>query len=416
MTSILTSEKLNVFEDPAFDYSLLSLHEHTYKPYGSPTYGNSDEIRITINFQDLILDIAGSYIYIEGKFIANDVSKTCYLSNNCLAFLFDEIRYEMGGDQVCIVRKPGITTTLKNLVSLNPLQNKSLLTMGWGLNNDCQVILDKTSHVFSGKLPLKYLLGFAEDYSKGILNVKQELILVLSRTFQNCYVGETEATINLNKIEWKVRHIVPEDHQKLKLLSRLNKGGNNSQVNIAYRKWDLYELPVLRETTADVWALKTSNSLEKPRQIIIGFMPSENLDNYVKNATEFISAGIRDIRVYLNNNVYPYERWNLDFNKKLIGSAYYTYEDFQRTYYNRDIATPLMDIEQFILNPIFVIDSSYQADNNIKNSTVDIKIEFESQTKFSKNIKVFALILHDAFLSYNALDGSVRTGYNFSCR
>lgn len=63
MATISTSEKLEVFDDPVFDYSLVSLNEHTYKPYGSPTYSNSDEIRIPIHFQDLILDIATIYIY-----------------------------------------------------------------------------------------------------------------------------------------------------------------------------------------------------------------------------------------------------------------------------------------------------------------------------------------------------------------
>lgn len=413
MATISTSEKLEVFDDPVFDYSLVSLNEHTYKPYGSPTYSNSDEIRIPIHFQDLILDIANSYIYIEGTFKSSDATKTCYLSNNCLAFLFDEIRYEMGGEQVSIVRRPGITTALKTMVSFNPLHSKNLLTSGWGLNEECQVILDKTSHVFSGKLPLKYLMGFAEDYLKGVLNVKQELIMVLSRSYVNCYVGQVEATINVNKIEWKVRHIVPEDREKLKLLSRINKGGNNAQVNIAYRMWDLYELPALRETTSDIWALKTSTSLEKPRYLILSFINADSLDNYKKNAIDFINAGIRDIRVYLNSSVFPYERWNLDFSKKLYGPAYYAYENFQRSYYNRQDYSPLLDLEEFFQNPVFVIDSSQQADNNIKNSTVDIKIEFETRNKFAKNIKVFALVLHDAFLSYNALDGSVRTGCNF---
>ncbi|KAJ8934725.1 hypothetical protein NQ318_012095 [Aromia moschata] len=183
-----TSEKLEVFDEPVFDNSVLSLHEHTYKPYGSPSYRNSDEVRIQVHFQDLILDVADSYIYIEGKFTSSDPTKTCYLANNALAFLFEAIRYEMGGEQVAVIRKPGITTALKTMVSFGESQTRSLLTSGWGLTQTKQDIFDSSSNIFSGKLPLKYLMGFAEDYTRGILNVKQELIFTIARSFKNGYV------------------------------------------------------------------------------------------------------------------------------------------------------------------------------------------------------------------------------------
>ena len=64
------------------------------------------------------------------------------------------------------------------------------------MSEERQALLDKTSHVFSGKLPLRYIMGFAEDYNKGIFNVNQELILIIAQNFTNyCYMGEVEADI-----------------------------------------------------------------------------------------------------------------------------------------------------------------------------------------------------------------------------
>lgn len=410
MAAISSSEKLEVFDEPVFDHSLVSLHEHTYKPYGSPYYRNSDEIRIPVHFQDLILDIAESYIYIEGKFTPSDATKECYLSNNALAFLFDEIRYEMGGEQVAVVRKPGITTTMKTMVSFGETYLRSLLTCGWGLDKNKQEIFDAASHIFSGRLPLKYLMGFAEDYTKGILNVKQELILIIARSYKNCYIGEVDAELEISKIEWKIKHIIPEDRYKLKLLNKINKSGNSANVKIAYRMWDLYELPTLRETSSDIWAIKTTTSLERPRYIIICFQNTANSDNRANNVTQFTHADINNIRLYLNSEVFPYERWNLDFNKKLYFSAYHAYESFQRSYYDKDMSEPMMHFGEFLKNPLFVIDCSHQADA-MKTSTVDIKLEFETRkNKFPENTRVYALILHDTYLSYNALDGSVHSG------
>ncbi|XP_030752637.1 uncharacterized protein LOC115888210 [Sitophilus oryzae] len=402
-----TSEKIEVFTEPILDNSIVSLQEHTYKPYGSPKFQNSDEIRIPVHFQDIILDISESYIYIEGTFETTDATKKCYLSNNSLAFLFDEIRYEMGGEKVAAVRKPGITTALKTMVSFGTAHTKPLLTCGWGLNEKKQDILDLSSNIFSGKLPLKYLMGFAEDYTKGIFNVKQELIIIIARTFSNCYIGEVEANIKINKIEWKIRHIIPEDRQKLKILSRINKGSNSANIHMTFRTWDLYELPALRETSSDVWAIRTSTSLEKPRYIIIGFQDNNNSENFKNNATQFTSANVSDIRVYLNSTVFPYERWNLDFTKKLYAAAYYNYENFQRSYYGREFNDPMMHFGEYTKNPVFLVDCVHQTEN-VKSSTVDVKIEFQTRdSKFPKDTKVYALIIHDSIINYNILNGSV---------
>ncbi|CAH1154560.1 unnamed protein product [Phaedon cochleariae] len=293
----------------------------------------------------------------------------------------------MGGEQVCMIRKPGITTTMKSMISYGDSNAKFLETVGWGIDSENQPILDKSSHIFSGKLPLKYLMGFAEDYNKGILNVKQELILIIARSFKNCYIGEVDASVEINKIEWKIGHIMPSDKQRLKLLNRLNKS-STAKVKIAYRMWDLYELPSIRETSSDIWAVKTTNSLERPRYIIIGFQNSGNTDNRSKDTTQFIHAGVNNIRLYLNSEVYPYERWNLDFGKKLDAVAYYAYDNFQRSYYGKDMSEPMMSIEEFRKNPLFIIDCSHQPDT-LKSSTVDIKLEFETrQSKFPSNTKV----------------------------
>lgn len=398
------SDKIEVFTEPIFDNSIVSLQEHTYKPYGSPTFNNSDEIRIPVQFQDIILDISESYIYIEGTFKWDDPAKMCHLSNNALAFLFDEIRYEMGGEEVANVRKPGITTALKTMASFGAQHEKSLILCGWGLSKENQALVDPTSRVFSGKLPLKYLMGFAEDYAKGIFNVKQELILIIARNFNNCYVGEVDAKIKIDKIDWRIRHIVPDDRQKLKIMSRMNKDAN---IQLAYRKWDLYELPALRETSSDVWALRTSTNLEKPRYIILGFQDNSCYNNRAKNATDFTAADISDIRLYLNSTVFPYERWNLDFSKRLCAGAYYSYENFQSSYYGRETADPMLSFSEYLNKPIFIIDCNHQPEA-IKSSTVDVKLEFQTRkSKFPKDIKVYALIIHDSFCNYNILNGTV---------
>lgn len=404
------AETFEVFRKPVFDQSLVSAHEHTHKPYGSPAFQSSDEIRIPIHFQDLVLDISNSYIYIEGTFRPKVEGARCWLSHNALAFLFDEIRYEMGGEIVTLVKKPGVTTLLKTTASYTALQKDELITSGWGMDETHQHILDKTSNIFSGKLPLKFLMGFAEDYPRAIINVPQELILIITRNNRNCYEGDSEADLQITKIEWKIKHLVPSDEERLNLMSRIQK---NPQIKIVFRTWDLYELPAMRETTTDVWAIKTATNLEKPRFVVIGFQKNTWENNIGAKAWNLTSADISSIRLYLNSLVFPYERWNLDFDKGLYAPAYYAFLSFQNSYYGRSSHTsaPLISFSEFKKLPIFIIDCSHQGET-VKTSHVDIKLEFEARKSFTKDLKVFSLILHDSILNYNPLEGSVQKAVN----
>ncbi|CAH2021841.1 unnamed protein product [Acanthoscelides obtectus] len=166
------NEKLDVFEEPIIDHSLASLQEYTYKPYGSPYFKNPDIVHISINFQDLILNIADSYIYVEGTFTPSDATKPCYLSNNALAFLFQEISLQVVGEKVYGVRNPGIASTINTMVTHGKSTMHTLLCSGWTFSAENSAIWDVKSKVFSGRIPLKHIMGFAEDYKKRVLNIK----------------------------------------------------------------------------------------------------------------------------------------------------------------------------------------------------------------------------------------------------
>ncbi|CAH1960932.1 unnamed protein product [Acanthoscelides obtectus] len=126
--------------------------------------------------------------------------------------------------------------------------------------------------------------------------------------------------------------------------------------------------------------------------------------------TKFINANVNSLRLKLNNQVFRYERWNLNFEKKLNTAAYYAFENFQKTYYNLNIPEPMMDIKEFSDNPLFVIDCGHQPDH-LELSTVDISLEFETRkSAFLFHTKVYALVIHDSGFSYNAFDGSIQNG------
>ncbi|KYM95567.1 hypothetical protein ALC62_13791 [Cyphomyrmex costatus] len=103
---------LNIVGEPIFDDRIVKFEFHTYNPYANTTFGHSDEIRIPIQQQDLYTLPCESFLYIEGRLTVKkkDEETPTTLGNNCIAFMFDEIRYELNSVEIDCNRNVGITS------------------------------------------------------------------------------------------------------------------------------------------------------------------------------------------------------------------------------------------------------------------------------------------------------------------
>ena len=124
---------LNIGDEPIFDDRIVKIETHAYNPFANTTFGHSDEIRIPIQQQDLYTLPYESFLYIEGKLTKNRAieGSDVVLGNNCVAFMFDEIRYELDGVEIDRNRNVGITSTLKNYVTLSSDKSVILRNAGW---------------------------------------------------------------------------------------------------------------------------------------------------------------------------------------------------------------------------------------------------------------------------------------------
>ncbi|EZA55663.1 hypothetical protein X777_04305 [Ooceraea biroi] len=181
------TEILNIGDKPIFDDRIVKIETHTYNPYANTTFGHSDEVRIPIQQQDLYTLPCESFLYVEGKLTIKKpaANKRVVLENNCVAFMFDEIRYELNGVDIDRSRNVGITSTLKNYVSLTTTMNEMLKNAGWDIANFSN---GEKGH-FNFCVPLRMLLGFCEDYRRVVINARHELILIRSRNDNNDKFG-----------------------------------------------------------------------------------------------------------------------------------------------------------------------------------------------------------------------------------
>lgn len=403
------SEKLEIFKKPEFDESIIKEEFHTYYPH-TKSFDNSDEIEISINQQDAFLSMSESAIFISGKYTEqkgsgkdqNEIG-TCTLSNNCGLHLFESISYELNGKELDRIKDPGIICTIKGLACYNSDELRALNIAGFITDTDTLETINTNDNSFTFRIPLKYIFGLFNDYRQ-VIKGKQTFRLVRSRNDYNCYTstGTKRLIFTLDNIELKIKHVYPNDLLKLKLLKDIN---TDKTIVIPFRKWDYHELPSLRKTDSDIWAVKTSTKIEKPRFVIVTFQ-TDKKDNPKANVSVFDHIKLTNLKVYLNNQSYPYENMNLDFDKWHYTEAYQSYVDFQKQYSGKPFSEPAMSYALFKSKPIFIIDCQKQ-EEAIQSSTVDVKLEFRSKENFPESTKAYCIIIHDSIFQYKPLSGLV---------
>ncbi|KYN20082.1 hypothetical protein ALC57_07569 [Trachymyrmex cornetzi] len=173
---------LNITGELIFDDRIVKIETHTYNPYANTTFGHSDEIRIPIQQQDLYTLPCDSFLYIEGRLTVkkkNDQISTT-LGINRVAFMFDEIRYELNGVESDRNRNVGITSTIKNYVSLTDDKTLIALNAGWNSRSDTE------EEHFNFSVPLNMLLGCCENYKRDNCNLDDSNTIRCGKHAKNC--------------------------------------------------------------------------------------------------------------------------------------------------------------------------------------------------------------------------------------
>lgn len=402
---------LDIFNKINFDNSIVKQETHVYLPT-TQNFKNNDEVRIAIQHQELLTLPASSFVRVEYT-LEFPAGSTGQIANNSAAFLFDEIRYELNGVEIDRAKDVGMLTLAKGLLTYSPALINSQISNSWslthdGLTFDYSKSTENVKKTFYAQLPLKLLFGFAEDYNRAIVNLKQELILIRSRSDKDLVrfssSSSHEVKVSISTIEWHIDHIEVSDEVKLPLYQKIMR---DAPIMIPFRRFELHELPSLRITDRDVWNVKTSTSLERPRFVILAFQ-TQRRDDVSKDVDYFDHCDMRNIKIYLNSNVYPYNNLNLNIEADNYALVYQMYCDFQTKYYaNRLRSEPCLTFKEFKERMLFVFDVSKQ-DDGLNSTAIDLKVELEANKAFKEGTRGYCIIICDNIVEYTPLSGIIR--------
>ena len=81
--------------------------------------------------------------------------------------------------------------------------------------------------------------------------------------------------------------------------------------------------------------------------------------------------------------------------------------NFQRAYYGRETEADIIKFDYIQTYPIIIMDCAQQ-EESLKNTTIDVRLEFDSHKNFPANTAAYCLIIHGRIIEYSPVSGEVK--------
>ena len=414
------------------DDSIDKYEEIAYEPVAGTNLNSSgQDIRLTIETQDIFTHPSESYLIIEGRLIKADNNSygnndPITLTNNGIMHLFKRIRYELSGQEIENIMNVGQATTMLGLLKypddfskskgLNQLWFKDTnaraeeANTGWNIRRLHIIPNSDPRGTFSFRIPLKHIFGFCGDYDKVVYGLKYNLTLTrnddndaIFRAANNAAGNPVAAgKIRLDEISWFMPHVTPADNDKMELYKIIEK---KEKIPVGYRmiQCDSATIP---QAISFSWRLSVKSSPEVPRFIIVGFQTNKS-GNQETNPSIFDNVNVSNIYVMLNSTRYPTTDYNISFLSQKYSRVYGDAAEFRSKFYNMDelISNPNITPTTFkTLYPLFLFDVSQQSEK-LKYSTTDIQIKMHFSANVPANTQAYDVIISDRLINFQS-DGN----------
>ena len=417
------------------DDSIDKYEEIEYEPVAGTNLNSSgQDIRLTIETQDIFTHPSESYLIVEGRLLKIDNNSygnndLITLTNNGIMHLFKRIRYDLSGQEIENIMNVGQATTMLGLLKYTgDFSGSKGLNQLWymdttanaedvnnGFNNRRVYIVPNSNPrgSFSFRIPLKHIFGFCGDYDKVVYGLKHNL--TLTRNDDNNAIYKTDAQagnpaadvvvdgkVILSKISWFMPHVTPADKDKMELYKIIER---KEKIPVGYRmiQCDSASIP---QANAFSWRLSVKSSPEVPRFIIVGFQTNK-IGSQKTNPSLFDNVNVSNIYVMLNSTRYPTADYNISFLGQKYSRVYGDVAEFRSKFFNIDelISNPNINIGYYrLLYPLFLFDVSKQSEK-LKYSTTDIQIKMHFSVNVPANTQAYAVIISDRLINFQS-DGN----------
>ena len=408
---------LNIQDKYGVDESIKEYDYVEHLPSSGCDLNMAGQISIPIENADVFLHPHHSWLLFEGELKKADDTRypdnaLATLTNNAMMYLFTNIRYNLGGQEIESLNHPGFATTMMGLVkqSLDFAKGSGMMSCwrpdtttaaaddnkGFAARRNFIINSSDPKGSFSFGVPLQAIFGFCEDFTKITYGMRHRLVLVRGDDSNAIFRhnGVAAGKVTLSKISWMMPRVYPNDEAKYALYKTIE--NNKAVLDVAFRmhQCNITELPA--NTTTHSWRLGVKTAPEKPRYVIVGIQRAK-ADNQVANASIFDHSSVVNMSVVLNSTKYPTLDVNANFASNKFAPFYKYMTEFKRDYYGLD---PIFDCSAISphqykdLFPIFVFNVSRQSER-LASGVVDMTVEMKFGENIQANTKAYAIVISD---------------------
>ena len=414
-TTILDVKEKN-YED---DDLIKSLETYAYQPISGTQLNGAGQIIIRIENQDAYFYPRRSWLQIEGQLVKNEDGAVyadtdlISLTNNGLMYLFENMLYELNGQEIESVYHPGYATTILGLAKypnsdLNACweldTGKTAVDTNIGFKTRHDYIIEKSTPKgsFRMAIDLEHIFGFCEDYDKVLYGFTHSLVLVRAGNSNNALFRATAADtgkIDIKKISWMMPKVEPNDAKKYELYKSIL---GKEVLSVGFRMRQCVHVS-LQQTQTFTWRMGVKSVSEKPRFMMIGLQTGKGNDQE-SNSALFDHCNVTNMYVLLNNVRYPAIDFNCNFAKTHYKNLYKNLMEFRQTFYAIDSIVSRINVDPVTykdLFPIFVFDLSKQSER-VNQGVVDITVEMMFSANVVANTVAYALLISDRKLKFQS--------------
>ena len=199
---------LQVKENYKEDDSIKSLETYAYQPISGTQLNEAGQITIRIENQDAFFYPRRSWLQIEGKLV-KAAGETAYVTtnlvslvNNGLMNLFDNIKYELSGQEIESLYHPCQLTTIFGACRYSTCYNTGAglnqcwsmdtaagdaakINLGFMARQDYIIEQSDPKGTFRFAIDLEHIFGFCEDYNKVMYGFTHALTLIRGASSNN---------------------------------------------------------------------------------------------------------------------------------------------------------------------------------------------------------------------------------------
>ena len=416
---------LQIQEKYSEDNSIKSLEPYAFQPISGTQLNGAGQITIRIENQDSFFLPRRSWLQIEGKLVKAaaaavyaDVDDIA-LTNNGLMYLFDNIKYELSGQEIESLYHPGHATTMLGLTKYSSDYNAGPgLNQCWSLDTSTvaadanlgfkkrhDYIIEKTvpKGSFRFNIDLESIFGFCADYDKVMYGFIHTLTLVRSAGSDDAIFKHADADLGkiiMDSITWFMPRVEPNDGNKYQLYKTIE---SKSTLDVGFRMRQCTNVTLPAAVLNYTWRMGVRAIPEQPRQVIIAFQTGK-ANSQLVNASIFDHCNVSNMYVVLNNTRYPAIDFHSNFAKNHYDHLYKNMCDFRRKFYGLDqlVSSTSVDPNTYKdLFPIFVFDVSKQSER-LQQGVVDITVQMMFSVAMPANTVAYAMIISDRKLRFQS--------------